>query len=185
VKKVFGYLIAGVALVGSAPLLLRLANVNFIPSANWLSAVSWPANLFGIAFGIVCAVFILRTKDANPKLKDASSFKLTFMGLGVFLLMWMLSFLLVAVGTPLIYTAVVGSDASLSFEVKKPFDAGSRGCRPATKLANMTFLVDELCGTPRRLTDQLSKGDTIIAYGRGTQIGVFYDSFSFLPGEEN
>lgn len=179
-KKTFGWIIAAVAILGSAPLLLRITNVYFVPSENWLNAMSWPASIFGIVLGILLAFFVVKTRDSNPKLQEASLVKVGFIGFGTFLLMWMLGFMFVAVSIPMAHAGLLGEETSLGYTVEEPYSSGSRGCRPATKLANMSFLVDELCGTPRELTEMLSEGGAVYAIGRGTALGVFYDSFSLF-----
>ena len=177
-NKTLSWIVAALAILGAAPLLLRILGVHFIPSETWLNTMSWPASIFGIIAGVLTGVMVMKTRQSNPKLAEASLVKVGFVGFGTFLLVWMLGFMLLAVTVPMVHAGLLGQDASLRYTVKQPYSSGSRGCRPATKLANMTFMVDELCGTPRELTELLTEDGLVYAVGRGTSLGVYYNGFS-------
>ena len=178
-SKAVGWLIAAIALMGFLPILVLLIGTPFLPSMEWAAKSDWPGSLFGMAVGVVTAVFVLKRRDLNPKLADASVLKLSFTALGVAVMMWMMGFLTVMMSYPMITAWSAGEDTRLAYVVADPVSRGGRGCRQAVKLHDMPFMFDNLCGTPPDMQQALREGQTVYASGNGTDLGVFYDRFDW------
>jgi hypothetical protein len=81
----------------------------------------------------------------------------------------------------MLHAAAIRTPQELPFIVivSDPTIFRDRKCRPAIEIADMAFSLDKLCGTPEELQVLLSPGDTVFAVGKGSRIGVFYDSFRY------
>lgn len=135
------------------------------------------ATVLGLLMGTSSVVLMFVTRKTNPKLVNVSRFKLGVALLGVFVLMWMAGQQLVLVSYPMAHAGWTGGEMRLPYVVKKSESNGSRGCRPAIKLANMPLMIDELCDSPKKLRMMLSPGDIVYAVGNGSSLGVYYTSF--------
>ncbi|TAG11808.1 MAG: hypothetical protein EAZ40_16760 [Rhodobacterales bacterium] len=160
-------------LLGGLPFFVQIAGFQFLPSTNWVANSLWLALASGAVAAIFLSVIIIRGRKRDGLNRRAVGYLFLIAFSPLFF--GALGTSAVFSGGPLVYTAIFGKPAELSYKVKRAGSSG-RKCRNKIDLIGLPILNDRLCGFPKDFVDSLRPGQTIVVAGKGSPFGIFVDT---------
>lgn len=160
----------GLILIGWMPIMLRANGWAFLPSTTWVERSYWPAMASAAFCAIVPSVIAIRgrTRDGGDRksVKYLSSLALALALFGT------LGHYAVSAGGPMLYAWAAGQPTEMPFVVERAKRSKDWKCGNQIMLRDLPMLTSKLCGLSEEVIANLRPGQTVLASGKGSSVGV-------------
>lgn len=181
------YVSLSIIVIGSAPSLLHMSQVRFVPSPAFTEASTFVAYFFAVsvATGSMFVFWFTSTPKRWSSLrtgKPPSDLMLFFTKLFLPCLLTWFALMAVTNVYPMIRAALSGGEITLGFTIQRVHIGHVKGCPDGALLQSLPLVFDSVCGIPEPLRRQLEPGTRIELTGWGTEDGLFYNSIRIVEG---
>jgi hypothetical protein len=163
-KLLWLWLLLGVAV----PMVVGVFIPIFLPSTEWVSAMSIPSVAIGLVSAAVYVLVLLtyrELRDDYPIIIGGAALLAFAAGRNIAILI-----------VPMIFPLFTGTHVELPYTVMQIDGFESKGCRRPIKLEGMPLMFRELCGFPNSFRQSLAPGMRLSVAGYGTSYGLYVES---------
>lgn len=181
------YVTLSLMFIGTAPILLDMAQVKFLPSPAFTEASRFVAYFFAVSVATGSMFVFWFTSTPKRWLsqwtgKPPSDSKSFFSKLALPCLLAFYASMVVTNVYPMVRAALSGEEITLGYIIERVHIGHVKGCSDGAQLQSLRFLSDNVCGIPEPLRRQLEPGTRIELTGWGTEDGLFYNSIRIVEG---
>ena len=150
----------------------RFFGYGYLPSTNFLDETA----SMRIFFGLMGAAFVTFSSITRIDIERGELRKILAVLTSPFL-GYFLGSAPIAVGAPMLVTAIAGHHVEITYQVSKANGSPDKGCRSPIDIEGLPFPFNRLCGVPGDVRAGLKPGTQIVVEGRGTSLGVYATAF--------
>ncbi|SLN47151.1 hypothetical protein ROA7450_02332 [Roseovarius albus] len=173
------FLFAIYVLLPIPPVVLKLFEIHYLASPNWIERT----RIWDMAFGLflICLIgfYFLKhwqSRKINSHEKTRPLWIWACFAIPILNYTFLFEERPLAYGIPIIAAAITNEEVQFSYTVERAYPYSLGECKNPIEVLEAKSTLDEICNAPNELVNQLKRGDTVIVSGKGTQMGLFPES---------